>query len=251
MTTTFKQKLKNKELLIGTLISMNHPAVTEMMIKAGYDWLFIDAEHGAFDPAAAQSMLQAAGDTPCLIRVPHSDGVWIKKALDIGAAGIIVPQVNSAAEAEAVVQAAKYPPRGQRGVGLGRAHGYGFEFQEYMANANEETTVIIQAESSAAVEDIEEICAVPGVDSIFIGPNDLSASLGHFGEFEHPEVQSAMDRVQQAAESAGLTLGYFGSTTESVLPAINKGYSLITVGVDVLFMGQAAAATLTDLRDQV
>jgi 2-keto-3-deoxy-L-rhamnonate aldolase RhmA len=250
MTQTFKQRLQKNEFMIGTLISMNQPAVAEIMIKAGYDWLFIDAEHGAFDPADTQSLLQAAGDTPCLIRVPHSEGVWIKKALDIGAAGIIVPQVNSAAEAEAVVQAAKYPPRGQRGVGLGRAHGFGFDFQHYMANANEETTVIIQAESSAAIEDIEAICAVPGVDCIFIGPNDLSASLGHFGEFDHPDVQSAMDRVQQAAQSAGIALGYFGVTPESVQPAIDKGYSLIAVGVDVLFLGQAAAATVATLRDK-
>ena len=138
MAVSFNERLRNEETLIGTIVSVPSPEVAEVLSLAGFDWLFIDMEHGAIDITAAQHMLQAADAvTPCLIRVPSQEEVWIKKCLDMGAAGIIVPHVNSADEARRVLAWAKYPPRGSRSVGIGRAHGYGPRFLDYMNRANE------------------------------------------------------------------------------------------------------------------
>ena len=126
----FTDRLRNGDLLIGTLISLNSPEIVEILSHTAYDWLFIDAEHGAFNPQQTQSMLQAAGDTPCVIRIPAGDEVWIKKALDIGAAGIIVPQVHTAEQAEQIINQCKYSPVGNRGAGIGRAHTYGLSLED-------------------------------------------------------------------------------------------------------------------------
>lgn len=139
MTSNFRSRLRHKERMIGTLITLPAPEVAEIMSEVGYDWLFIDTEHGPFDAQSAQSIFQAVDHRcPCVVRIPVNDEVWIKKVLDIGAAGIIAPGVKSGAEAERIVQMCKYPPRGTRGVGIGRAHGYGLNFQEYVTHANTE-----------------------------------------------------------------------------------------------------------------
>lgn len=248
-TKPFAARIRQRELLIGTLISLPSPEITELLVNCGYDWLFIDAEHGAFDPHDAQKLLQAAGACPCAVRVPAGDDVWIKKALDIGAAGIIVPQVNTAKEAAAIIRSAKYPPQGARGIGLSRAHGYGLEFDRYLAAANEETAVILQAETRQGLENIEEIVKVAGIDAILIGPNDLAASLGWIGQLEHPQVLEAIDHIASTCRDAGVALGFFGGTAAAVRPYIEKGFKLITVGVDTLFLLHAAQQTLAALRD--
>ncbi len=244
----FRQKLISGERLIGTMITLPSPEVVEVMVDVGFDWLFIDCEHAAFDSAVAQSLLQAAGDRcPCVIRVPCSDDVWIKKMLDIGAAGIIVPQINSVEQAKKAIDSCKYPPLGTRGVGLGRAHRYGAGFSEYVEKANNEVAVILQAEHIDAVDAIDEITDLPGLDAILVGPYDLSASLGKIGQLNDPEVVSAIDRVYQCCQRKNISLGYFGVTTEAVRPYMEAGYSFITVGVDVLFAGVAATETLCGL----
>jgi 2-keto-3-deoxy-L-rhamnonate aldolase RhmA len=193
-------------------------------------------------------MLQAAGDTPCVIRIPAGDDVWIKKALDIGAAGIIVPQVHTAEQAEQIINQCKYSPVGNRGVGIGRAHTYGLGFEDTIKNANDETAVILQAESRAAIDNIEDIVKLPGLDAILIGPYDLSASLGRIGEVNHPEVQEAINRVADVCKSANIKLGYFGVNASAVKPAMDNGFTLITVGVDTLFVIKAATETLEELK---
>ena len=222
--------------------------MTEILAETGFDWLFIDAEHGPFDPHDTQGMLQAAGDCPCVIRVPAGDEVWIKKALDIGAAGIIVPQVNSAEHAERLVRMCKYSPEGVRGVGLARAHRYGINFEGYIENANRETAVILQAEHKDAVANIESIVKVPGIDAILIGPYDLSASLGKIGQVSHPEVKAMIDHVMTVCHAADVKLGIFGVTPDAVLPYYRKGFSLIRVGVDSLFIVKSATETLNEVR---
>lgn len=246
----FAKRLRRGDTLIGTLVGLNNSDVVELLAACGYDWLFIDAEHGAFLPGDTVPLLQAAGDCPCLIRVPAADPVWIKKALDVGAAGVIVPQVHDAVQAREMVAAAKYSPVGRRGVGLGRAHVYGREFENYLHNANEGTVVVLQAESRQAITNINEIVAVEGVDAILIGPYDLSASLGHIGDVDHAEVRSAIDTVADACRQVDVKRGIFGVSPEAVRPYMENGFSLITVGVDSLFLGQAAAAALADLRDE-
>ena len=246
----FTERLRQGDLLIGTLISLASPEIAEIISHTGYDWLFIDAEHGAFNPQQAQPMLQAAGNTPCVIRVPAGDDVWIKKALDIGAAGIIVPQVHTAEQAEQIINQCKYSPVGNRGVGIGRAHTYGLSFENTIKHANDETAVILQAESRAAINNIEEIVKVPGLDAILVGPYDLSASLGRIGEVNHPEVQEAINRVANVCKAAEIKLGYFGVNASAVKPAIDNGFTLIAVGVDTLFVIKSATETLAELKQK-
>ena len=244
----FTEKLRNADLLIGTMITLSSPEIAEILSHTGYDWLFVDAEHGAFNPQQTQPMLQAAGDTPCVIRVPAGDDVWIKKALDIGAAGIIVPQVHTAEQAEQIINQCKYSPVGNRGVGIGRAHTYGLNFENTIKHANDETAVILQAESQKAIDNIEEIVKVPGLDAILVGPYDLSASLGRIGEVNHPEVQEAISRVAAVCKAANIRLGYFGVNASAVKPAIENGFTLITVGVDTLFVIKSATESLEELK---
>ena len=247
----FRNRLQQGELLLSTLISLPSAEIVELLSKLGFDWLFVDGEHGPFDTLQMQKMLQAASPScPCIIRVPNYESVSIKKALDIGAAGIIVPQIKTAEETKAAVQAAKYPPQGIRGVGLARAHEYGISFTDYLDAANEQTCVIIQAETKEAIDNIEAITAIDGVDAILIGPYDLSANLGYTGQIEHPEVTSAIKKVALACKNQNVKLGYFGVNAEAVAPYIDTGFTLITVGVDSLFLLNGAQQTLTQLRPE-
>jgi 4-hydroxy-2-oxoheptanedioate aldolase len=248
-TRNFAQRLRDGDILTGTLVSLPSPEICELLASVGYDWLFIDAEHGAYNPQQAQGMLQAAAPTPCVIRVPVGESVWIKKALDIGAAGIIVPQVHNSTQAREIIHNCKYAPVGDRGIGIGRAHKYGIEFERYLENANDETAVILQAESSEAVENINDIVDLKGLDAILIGPYDLSASLGKPGEIEHPIVQSAINKIISACQRANVRMGYFGVNAEAVLPYKDKGFTLLTVGVDTTFLIKSASQTLTDMNN--
>ena len=244
----FADKLRNGDLLIGTLLSLPSPEIAEMMANTGFDWLFIDAEHGAFNPQQAQSMVQAASPCPCVIRVPSGDEVWIKKALDIGVDGIIVPQVHIAAQAESIVKRCKYSPEGTRGVGIGRAHKYGIEFEQYIQNANREVAVILQAESQEAIDNIDSIVNIKGVDAILIGPYDLSARLGKIGQVTDPVVLNAIDEIAESCQEAGVKLGFFGVSADAVKPYIDKGFTLITAGVDSLFIIKSAKEIMAEIR---
>lgn len=247
--TSFRQRLLANETLIGTLVATPSTEVVESLASLGFDWLFIDAEHGAFGPEQVISLLQAAHDCPCLVRVPGPDEAWIKKILDAGAAGIIVPQIYSLEQANAVVNYAKYPPLGKRGVGLGRAHGYGKDFTNYLDHANQETVIVLQAETEAILDCIKEVSELKGVDAILIGPYDLSASLGHIGEITHPTVQNAIERVKKACLETNTQLGIFGVSADNVAPYKKMGFTLLTVGVDTLFLQSAATAELETLRN--
>jgi 2-keto-3-deoxy-L-rhamnonate aldolase RhmA len=239
------------ELLAGTMVTLSSPEVAELLTEVGFDWLFLDAEHSPLDPMQLQRVMQAVGkDMPCLVRLPSSGDVPIKKALDSGAAGIIVPQINDAQAAEDVARLARYAPDGQRGVGVSRAHGYGLNFQEYVSTANDQVTVVIQAEHIEAVQHIDEIVAVPGIDAVLVGPYDLSASLGKLGQVDDPEVQAAIERVTDACLKAGVRLGIFGMTAGAVRPYIDAGYTLIVAGIDTVLLGRAATQLLAELRTE-
>jgi 2-keto-3-deoxy-L-rhamnonate aldolase RhmA len=230
------------------MVTLPSPEVTEVLASVGFDWLFLDAEHGALSARDLQALLQAAGPAlSCVVRIPAVGEIPIKQALDVGAAGIIAPQVNSAATAEQVVGWAKYPPAGRRGVGVARAHGYGRRLADYLTTANERLAVIVQAEHIDAVGQIEAIVAVPGVDAVLVGPYDLSASLGRPGAVDHPDVVAAIDRVTAVCRQAGMPLGIFGVSAEAVRPYMAKGYTLIVAGIDTLLLGQAAHGLLTQL----
>ena len=248
MNPSFRSRLKDRDMLVGTIVSLASPEVAEVLGAAGFDWLFVDAEHGPLDTLAIQRLVIGAGSTPCLVRLARGDEVSIKKALDVGAAGIIAPLVNSAEQAAQVVHWAKYAPLGTRGVGVGRAHGYGFKFQEYVSHANDETVVVVQAEHIDAVSNIEAIAQVPGLDAVLVGPYDLSASLGRLGEVTHPDVMAAIEHVTQACRAAQMPLGIFGLSAEAVKPYIERGYTLITAGIDTVMLGNAARQMLVQLK---
>jgi 2-dehydro-3-deoxyglucarate aldolase/4-hydroxy-2-oxoheptanedioate aldolase len=238
-------------MLYGTMLSLPDAAVAEILAGTGFDWLFVDGEHGPFSVRDIERVLQAVGHrVACLVRVPGHEETPIKQALDLGASGIIVPQVNTADQACSVVSFARYAPRGSRGVGLARAHGYGNTFAEYVAGANDSISVVVQAEHIEAVRNIEKIAAVEGVDAVLVGPYDLSASLGKTGQLTDPEVQGAIAKVTTACATAGKPLGIFGIDAPSVLPFIDNGYNLIAAGVDTLFLGRGAKALLAALEER-
>ncbi len=250
MAESFRSKLSRGDLFIGTLLTLPSPEIAEIFCASGFDWLFVDIEHGPMDMLDAQRILQAATSrVPCVVRVPALEEVWIKKALDIGSAGIIVPQVRTVEEAQTSVRLCKYPPAGTRSVGISRAHGYGQNFMEYIARADEEIAVIIQIEHVDAVKNVENILKVPGIDCLFVGPYDLSASMGKTGLVDDSEVQDAISHVQRCAAGAGIPLGVFGATAEAVSRYIRSGYTLIAAGMDTLLLGGAARSLTRAIED--
>jgi len=252
MKEGFRRRLLRGDRLIGTMVTLNSPEITELLVGAGFDWLFIDQEHAPLSIGDVQHILKAAGPKmPCLVRLPAAREEYAKQALDVGAAGIIVPQVNSADQAEQIVRWAKYAPEGSRGVGITRANRYGFGFQESIDSANDSLAVVLQAEHIEAVENIASIIRVPGVDAILVGPYDLSASLGKLGQVDDPEVVEAVKRVSAACQEAGVPLGIFGLSAAAVSPYIQKGFSLIAVATDAMLLGQAARDLLAGLDENV
>ena len=249
MKASFRTRLKNKETLIGTLLTLPSPDLAEVLALTGLDWLFLDLEHSTMDAGDAQVILQAvAGRLDCLIRVPLNDEIWIKKALDTGATGIIVPQVNTAEEALRVVRYSRYPPQGARSVGLARAHGYGSKLQEYLERANTEVTVVIQAEHILAVQNIEDLVAVEGIDAVLVGSYDLSNSMGLVGQVEHPDVQAAIEHVRQVCHNRDVPLGIFSTRAERAVKYLDQGFNLLAVSTDALLISQAVKEILRTLQ---
>ena len=249
MDQTFKPRLLRGDRLIGSVVTLPSPSVVEMLADVGFDWVFIDMEHGPLDLLVTQGILQATG-TSCagVVRVPGNDVVWIKRVLDLGCDGIIVPQVNTAAEAEYAVAAARYPPAGVRGVGAGRAQRYGRGIAEYVETATERIAVIVQVETVTAVKNVRDITAVPGLDGILIGPSDLSASMGLIGQVTHPSVVESIATVKSVCKERGTSLGIFAATAERAQDYLDQGFTLVAVGVDTLLLLGAAQQTLERLR---
>lgn len=249
MIPDFRKRLLRGHKLLGTMVTLPTPSTAEILADAGFDWLFIDGEHGPLSTSDILGILQAVGHrVACIVRVPICDEAEIKKVLDLGAQGVIVPQVNTAEQAADVVRFARYAPAGSRGVGLARAHGYGFRFAEYVLSANDDVVVVVQAEHKTAVENIESIVRVPGVDCVLLGPYDLSASYGKMGQITDPEVTAGIDAVTVACQIAKIPLGYFGVSADAVKPYADQGYTLLVAGVDVLFLGGGARKMMKDMQ---
>ena len=244
-----KQQLSEEKTVIGPVLTIGAPEVAEMLSLAGFDFLWIDTEHAPTDYALAQQMIQAVGDRcPCLVRIPEAQEIWVKKALDIGSDGLIVPQVRNAVQVEQVIEWSLYPPQGRRSVGLARAHRYGMAFDEYLNTINRRLLIVIQIEHADAVANVEQIARVPGVGVLFIGPLDLSASLGHLGDADHPEVQAAIRHVREACAAAHVPAGLFCVDADSARAAIEQGFRFIALGTDSGFLLQAAQALLRATR---
>lgn len=244
-----RHRLHAGEMLIGTMVTVASDEVAEILGEAGFDWLCLDAEHGALTVESVQGLIRAAGTgSACVVRVPALDEAAIKHALDGGAVGVMVPQVHTAELAADAVRWSRYAPEGARGMGVARAHRYGFGVTEYLASANDRTVVVVQAESAEAVRNIDSIARVPGVDAVLIGPYDLSASLGYPGAVDHPVVRGAIDRVRQVCQTHNLPLGIFGLNAAAVRPYMDQGFRLMLIGVDTVLLGQAARDLLSSAR---
>lgn len=249
MKESFKKRLLTGKTLVGSLITLPCPEIAEIMVSAGFEWLFIDLEHSALNLQSVQRILQAVSSKAfCVIRCPSNEEVWIKRCLDTGADGIMIPQIRSMGDAERAVRYSKYPPIGDRSVGISRAQGYGMNFQEYVNKANESIALIVQIEHIEAVKNIDAILKIEGIDCVFVGPYDLSGSMGKIGKVTDSEVLEAISKIRDACIRGVIPLGIFGVTADSVQPYIEQGFKLIAVGIDVMLLGSSARNIIEDLR---
>jgi 2-keto-3-deoxy-L-rhamnonate aldolase RhmA len=244
--STLRTALLGRQLLVGSWIQIANATSAEILAHAGFDWIGIDMEHTDIDMGSLAQIMRGMygrGAAP-IVRVEGNDVVQIRKALDLGAAGVLVPLVGSAEEAREAVRAAKYPPDGVRGYSFSRMNNWGVEFAEYAPRANDDVAVIVMIETKSGVEQVDEIASVAGVDGVFIGPYDMSGSYGVPGETAGPVVAEACRRVIASCSNAGKSVGLHvvDPTAAAVGAAVDAGYNLICLGVDVVFLNQGAVA---------
>ena len=235
---------------IGSWISSASPIVAEAMGVAGFDWGVVDMEHAPMDIMQVVQLLQALGNTKMVsvVRVPWNDAVVVKRVLDAGATTVLFPFVQNAEEARSAVATTRYPPAGQRGMsGMSRGARFG-TVPNYLKTANADMGVIAQLETPQALAQLEDIAAVDGIDALFIGPADLSASMGHVGQFTHPEVMQAMADAARRCKAVGKAVGTVGGTPDVVTQYRAMGYDYLAVASDIGLLMQGAAAALAALR---
>lgn len=242
-----------KKVSIGSWITLNHISIAEIMAQAGFDWLCIDMEHSVTDYAEAQQLIltvQSKG-LKAFVRVGENNTRIIKRVLDAGADGIIVPSVNSAAEAVKAVESVKYPPYGKRGVGLARAQGYGFDFEDYRDNRSKDIKIIAQIEHINAINELEAIISTEGIDGTFIGPYDLSGSIGMPGQWDEPAVREALDIYKNVTKKYNKLVGYhvIQPDYKLVKEKIEEGYNFIAFSLDTLFLGNKARTEMQNIKN--
>lgn len=239
---TLKEKLFKKELTIGSWLSFGYTPITEIMVQAGFEWLVIDMEHTSIDDFAAMQMIQIISLSKCvpLVRVGKNDELLIKRVMDSGAHGVLVPMINTKEDAEKAVDYVKYPPKGKRGVGLSRAQNYGLGFQEYKEWAEANSIVIVQIEHIKAVENLPEIMSVDGIDGFIVGPYDLSASMNIPGEFDRIEFLEIINSVEDFMKKSNKPGGYHvvHSDTNLLKEKIKQGYRFMAYGDDMVFFSE-------------
>jgi 2-dehydro-3-deoxyglucarate aldolase len=247
-----KTKLREGLPTFGSWIMIGELAAAEIMADAGFDWITVDMEHTSITyerlPVLV-SAIQSKG-AAAFVRIENNSPVVIKRVLDCGAGGIIVPLVNSREEALAAVKAARYPPEGVRGVSLGRASGYGNNFKDYFESINDQVLVLAQIEHYLAVEKIEDIVSVDGLDGVFLGPYDLSGSMGIVAQFDHPRMAEARKRVIEATAKAGKAIGIHEVRPEAgaVRSLLEEGFNFIACSIDTIFLGESARTVAHELN---
>lgn len=248
-----KTVLESRRPTLGSWLTIGSTMTAEIMARAGFDWLVVDMEHSAITLETAQEMIRVIDlcGVPPLVRVGHNQPNLIKRVMDCGACGVVVPQVNSREEAEQAVASVKYPPHGFRGVGLARAQGYGYGFDEYKDWNEDKSVVIVQIEHIDAVRSLEDIVSVPGVDGFIIGPYDLSGSLGVPGQFDHPEVREALARVREVAEEKNVLSGFhvIPPDMKVVREKLDDGYRFVACSLDSMYLGGGSRALVREFRD--
>ena len=246
-----KAKVRAGKKTLGFWSGLGSPFVTELLALTGLDFLVLDQEHGFGEPQSLALQLQAlsATETTSIVRVPSNDRTYIKRVLDAGVEGLIVPSVDTAELAEAAVAACHYPPVGRRGsaIGSARASNYGMAVG-YGDTAGENLLVICQVESIQAVENIDAIAAVEGIDVLFIGPFDLSGSIGHLGEIDYPDVAAAITEAERGIKAAGKAMGTVPHPGKSWSDMFNEGYDMVSAGSDVSALRNAGTAAMAEFR---
>lgn len=242
-----KQALLNRQVTVGSWLQVGHPANAEILARAGFDWLAVDCEHGDVSEGDLANIFRAVarfGTFP-MVRVKENATLEIRRALDLGAMGVVVPLVNTPGEAARAVAAARYPPEGVRGFAFHRGNEWKVDFDDYMKRIDD-ITVIVMIESKQAVDAIDAILAVEGVDGVFIGPYDMSGSYGVLGQTGHEVIRDACCRVSEACARAGKSAGLHVvlPTAESVRSAVGDGFTLLGIGMDTVFLVDAAAAAV-------
>ncbi len=248
MINPLKEKLKSGQTVVGTFVGIGHPDVTEWLSRLGFDWLLLDAEHGPLDFSTLQRMMQSMHTAGCvpIVRPQWNDPVIIKRVLDMGAYGVLIPWVNSKSEAENAVRACKYPPEGIRGYGPRRA---AMLDADYYKTANDQLLIAVQIETQTAIDNMDEILSVKGIDACYVGPYDLSSSLG-FGippDWNNPRYLEAFDRVRAAAKRHGKPAGMFAGL-DNIEWALNKGFKFNTVDDADAFLVRGARMALDKAR---
>lgn len=241
-----------KKNTIGSWITLGHPSIAEIMGDCGFDWLCVDMEHSVIDYFEAQQLITAIQSKGILsfVRVGENNDRIIKRVLDAGADGIIVPMVKNKEEAIKAINSVYYPPFGKRGVGLARAQEYGFGFESYNKNKAKEIKLIIQIEHIDAVNNLDEILELDGIDGTFIGPYDLSASMGKPGEFENKDVVNAINRYNKKAIKYDKLIGIhvINPDFKEVLIKKKLGYNFIAFSTDIIFLGDTLRKNLKGLK---
>lgn len=251
MANRVKVLLKQGKPAIGHWLSFPSPDVAELLAGLGMDWMLIDTEHGPASYADVENVIRAIaphGVVP-MVRVGENNAALIKRALDRGAAGVLVPMVSTPEDAAAAVAACKFPPEGLRGIAGTRAARYGLDIKSYFEGWNRDALVVLQIETREGVENVDRIAAVPGVDVLFIGPGDLSSSLGCFLEFDRPEFTSAVSRIIAAGRAHGVSIGYLTTGADAAIARIEDGVNFIGVVTDSKLLADAAIATYRKVRE--
>ena len=249
---SLKAQLNRSELTIGSWVTLGHPSIAEIMASAGFDWLVLDMEHSVLELSEVQAIIQVldAKQCPAIVRLTSNHPDQIKRVMDAGATGVMVPMIKSAADAKAAVDGVYYPPRGQRGVGLARAQGYGSSFQAYRQWLEENAVIVVMIEHVDAVKAIDEILAVPGIDAYIIGPYDLSGSMGRPGDLNHPDVQAAIAHVLEAGRRAGKPGGIhvIEPDPQALQQRIAAGFNFLGYALDIRILDSICRTHLHSIR---
>lgn len=239
---TLKQALAEGKTTRGVWLTLAHASIAEMAGQVGFDWALIDGEHAPNTLPTIQAQLQAlaATPTPAVVRLPTNDAALIKQILELGAQSLVFPMIHDAASAADVVAATRYPPQGRRGIGssIARSGGWG-AYEDYLTTASDEICVIVQAESQRAVDNIDAIAAVDGVDCVFIGPADLSADMGYLGQPNHPSVHEAISHMVARIRAAGKAPGLYGTVPDEFARWEAEGVQMLAIGADSALLAGA------------
>ena len=247
-----KKTARSRKPSFGSWQALSHPSITEILVHAGFEWLVIDMEHSVIGLDTLQPLLQTAQalDCPALVRVPCNDETIIKRVLDAGASGLIVPMINTLEDVNRAVEAAYYPPVGKRGTGLARAQNYGTSFQKYVSASKKNTVLFVQIEHAEGVKNAEAILSHEHVDGFLLGPYDLSASYGIAGQLQHPWILKAESDVLKIAHREKKVCGiHIVHPTPSLIQSkVKKGFQFLALGTDFLYLGDACRAMAAQAR---